>query len=361
MNQKINFLMFLFLILNLSYCGGGSGGSGNTSSLDPNFNLSNAAGSYSGTYSGADSGNWTLTVNADGTASGYFGGLPASGTVSDKGEVNLTVENGDSTVTISGTINGTSLNASWNGGGGSGSISGSKEGSDNINSPSPSSVSFVGSYSGEYNVKVPGFTQGGTWRFDIDEEGNLTGYIGRDEMSGSMNGDGEFTFDFTFDDGTTATVNGSITNDDGSIVVSGEWSGEGVGNGTFAGGKEGQNSPLDNDLDDDDDNIDIIDDDDNDGEDIPEDCELICKTFGNDGCELMGFEISCENNEEDAGFDDICNSDGNNQECFGHVTFPSTNHSYFVDAIFDFDTCTIDVNVEGLGSCQGDAAQFIAE
>lgn len=108
------------------------------SDLEPSSSVSNFEGYYSGTATGEDSGNWSMTITSEGECYGetYSNSSEISfsltGTISNDGKFTWTA--GGSFPFFSGTIdsNGT-VSGTWEGGGYSGMFSGSK--SDTITEP----------------------------------------------------------------------------------------------------------------------------------------------------------------------------------------------------------------------------------
>ena len=91
------------------------------------------AGIYTGSFSGTDTGNWSVTVATDGTVIGTgnsnsSGGFTISGNVDSSGTASLTAT-GNATTSWSGMIDITNGNftGSWSGGADSGNFSGTKQ------------------------------------------------------------------------------------------------------------------------------------------------------------------------------------------------------------------------------------------
>lgn len=202
--------LIYFLIIFVFACGGGDD---DGLLLDPNFNISNASGSYSGTYTGDLNGNWSLYLYPDGRVSGYADGVYISGKVDGQGRFSASSDDG---INITGVINGENVSGTWSGDDMSGTLSGSKyadreseyendnssdssssssESDINTNSPGPIDrlVSrFVGTYEGTYVVG----DQIDDWSFTINESGEINGTIRGEEANGEVDALGSFSINY---------------------------------------------------------------------------------------------------------------------------------------------------------------------
>lgn len=119
-NIRRFFKILSFSTLTILSCNVGNG----DSLLDPNFNMIDAAGLYSGEYSGDFYGEWSLAFYPDGKVLGSVGESYVYGYADDKGRFSLNSHNG---LSIFGLINTENVIGTWDTGKGKiGDLRGSK-------------------------------------------------------------------------------------------------------------------------------------------------------------------------------------------------------------------------------------------